>query len=480
MGTIWVREFTGGLDARRVAETSPGGTLIRAVDGHINRGGEFEQRADFVEHWTAPPNTCVGFAATPTGRVVFGHLPTPPAGLPSDISYQQLEHPTGEALVNVPFFTLFKGKVQAVGEFADGSRYMFYDGARVTDASAPPNLSGSENPTALLTFQQKVYSAAGPVLYFSAVGDSTDFGAGAGVGDGFIDMSTHANGAENLTGVVRYYEYVAVFASRVIQIWFFDPDPALSRQSQVLNNTGTIAPRSVTQFGDGDVFYLDRDGVRSLRARDSSNSAATTDIGSPIDPLVISALETSAPGVAEKAIGLIEPRDGRFWLSIGDTIYVFSFFSSSKVSAWTQYKPGFVVDHMFVSDDRVWLRSGDKFYVYGGTGDTYQYSENVNAEAWLPYLDANAPTRSKHVNGIDAAVRGEWEVRLGMDLTNLAASDVMARITETTYNLNRIAAQGDGTHLSLRFKCLAPPSPSRPAVLSAAVIHHDLDAEEDS
>ena len=45
MGTIWIREFTGGLDARRLPETTPGGVLIKGIDGHINRGGEFEQRA---------------------------------------------------------------------------------------------------------------------------------------------------------------------------------------------------------------------------------------------------------------------------------------------------------------------------------------------------------------------------------------------------------------------------------------------------
>ena len=48
MGTVWVREFTGGLDARRLPETTAGGVLIRARNGHISRGGEFEKRAAFA------------------------------------------------------------------------------------------------------------------------------------------------------------------------------------------------------------------------------------------------------------------------------------------------------------------------------------------------------------------------------------------------------------------------------------------------
>ena len=372
MGTIWVREFTGGLDARRLPESSPGGTLILGVDGHITRGGEFEQRADFVAAYTLPTGLTRGLAATPAGLIVFGHQSAPT--LPAGIAYQRLQHPSGEALAGVPYWSQFKGKVQAIGEFSDGSRYMFYDGTRVSDVNAPPNAASSGSPAALLTSGSKMYVASGPNLFFSAVSDSTDYGAGAGTGEGVIVMSTHAEGANALTGLARYDEYIAVFARRVIQIWFADPDPALNRQAQILDNTGAIAPRSVTQFGDGDVFYLDRSGVRSLRARNNTNSAATTDIGSPIDPIVAKKILSVGPTWAGNAIGLIEPRDGRFWLAIKDRIFVFSYFTASKVSAWTEYRPGFDVEDMVVWDERVWLRSGDKVYVYGGLGDQFQYA----------------------------------------------------------------------------------------------------------
>jgi hypothetical protein len=43
MSTIWIKEFIGGLDTRRMPATTPGGVLLRGVDGHITRGGEFEK-----------------------------------------------------------------------------------------------------------------------------------------------------------------------------------------------------------------------------------------------------------------------------------------------------------------------------------------------------------------------------------------------------------------------------------------------------
>lgn len=479
MGSIWVREFSGGLDLRKLPETTPGGALIRAIDCHINRGGEIEQRADFVLHATLPEGT-KGFAAKPDGLVVFGHQGSAPAGMPSDIAYQQLAHPGGEALADVPYWHRYKGAVQAVGEYVDGSRHVFDDGTRISDAQAPPNLSGSSPPDILLTNAQKLFVAAGPDLFFSAVGDNTDFGAGAGTGQGFISMSTHAEGATKLTGLALYDEYVAVFSRRVVQIWVFDPDPALSTQAQVLNNTGNLAPRALTQFGDGDLFYLSRSGIRSLRARDSSNSAATTDIGSPIDDLVTELLDALSTDQVTSAIGAIEPRTGRFWMAIGERILVFSFFSQSNVSSWSEYRPGFTVEHMFEWDDRIWIRSGDSIYSYGGTGAAPQFSSDVEAEVWLPYLDGDDPTRAKTLTGIDAAVRGTWEVRVGMDPNVPDASDKIATITRTTYNVDRIDAVGEGTHFSPRFTCKAPESATKPGRLSAAVLHYESDAEEDS
>jgi hypothetical protein len=452
---------------------------MRARDAHLTRGKEFEQRADFIQVYTLPAALTKSMAAVTGGLIVFGHQ-TDPGTLPAGVSYQRLQHPNGEALARVPFWTRYKGKVYAIGEFADGTRHLFYDGARVTDANAPPQAAGSGVPAVLLTAVEKMFVGSGENLFFSAIAASTDFGAGAGVGEGVIVMSTHAQGSEELTGLARYDEYVAVFGRRVIQTWFIDPDPTLSKQAQVLEETGCIAPRAVTQFGDGDVFYLDRSGIRSLRARDSSNSAATSDIGSPIDPLVIAQIDTLGETAAANAIGLIEPRDGRFWLILNDTIYVFSYFASAKVSAWTEYKPGFPITDALVWRDRVWLRSGDKIYVYGSLPEApFQYSDGVG-EAWMPYLDADQPARAKHLTGIDVSVRGTWDIAIATDPNNPNAEDRAGTFDQTTFGLDRVTANGIGNHISVRFRAKRPESATLPAKLGSVLLHFERDDEEDS
>lgn len=480
MGTIWIREFRGGLDARRLPETLAGGTLLRARDGHINRGGEVEQRSVFVPQYTLVPQTTKGLAATSDGLYVFGHQAAAPAGHPAGVNYMQLAHPSGEALADVPYVEKFKGALSVIGSFADGVSYLFHDGTRVTDVNAPPNTPGQEIPTALLTTNEKSYVTAGPNLFNSAVAAPLDFGAGAGAGSAVIDMSTHSEGAALLTAISRYDNAAAVFSRNVIQIVYLDPDPALTRPQQELRNTGTLAARSVTQFGDGDIFYLDRSGVRSLRARDSSNNAATTDIGSAIDPLLRNIMDGLTEDDIKRAVGIIEPRDGRFWLALNDVIYVLSYFTATKVSAWTEYRPGFRIDQMLVEDDVVWVRSGDTIYSFGDANGRPVYSDAVQPEIWTPYLDADEPFRSKNISGVDAAVRGTWELALAFDPENDLAEDTIADVTGTTYGQERIPAEGHATHISLRVRCKAPPSSTEPGVFSSATIHFDRDPVEDS
>ena len=217
MGKVWVREFTGGLDARRLPENVAGGTLIRAKDGHINRGGEFEQRAAFVQFVTLPEG-CKGLAATPTSLVTFGSATT--LAVPTGVIYKQLSIPGGHALQRVLSATLYKGKLFVTARFADGSTHNFYDGARVTDYVA-----GATPGSFALTVQKKVYVTSGPNLLFSGVDAPTNFNTGSGAG--FIDMSTQARGSETLTALAQYQQYLAVFAGRTVQIEYVDPDPAI-------------------------------------------------------------------------------------------------------------------------------------------------------------------------------------------------------------------------------------------------------------
>jgi hypothetical protein len=573
MGTIWIKEFVGGLDARRLRETTAGGQLIKGQNGHITRGGEFEKRAAFVKAYDLPAGT-VGLAATASSLVVFGKDADP--GVPVGIAYERLDNGDAAPLARVPSWDLYDNRIYAVAQYEDAAIAHFYDETELTDwfdgraryvfdvtggtgggsvssitiggievlgasvswdtdtdttagdivtqintyVSSPEYSAAavgnrvtilaaaagtSQNGLAVVvaatnvlvspasgvmsggasssgTFQpglfvktiiRKMFALSGSIVHFSGLDEPESFNTDT-TGAGFVDMSKEDRLESDLTGLATYNQYVAIFSNRSILVYFFDPDPALTRKSQVLANTGTAYPRTITQFGDADVFYLDATGLRSLRARDSSQAAATSDIGIPVDDIVRNCIEALTGDDVYRVFGVIEPRDGRFWLIIKGKIYVFSYFPGSKVSAWTTYQPGFVVDDVVVFRGKVYLRSGNEVYVYGGTGASLSY-DATEAEAWLPYLDANAPTNEKVWTGVDAAVRGTWTVRAGLEINDEDASDLVATIDATTYSERRIPALGRSTHCSLRFRS----SGTGYAKLGAAVIHFE-DANADS
>lgn len=701
MGVIHVKEMTGGLDARRLPETTPGGVLIRADNGHITRGGEFEARAAFVPEFVLPAGT-VGLAQTETGLLVFGST-TRPAGLSPFVRYQRLQK-GGKVLARIQDWELFSGKVYVVAEFDDGTIAHFYDGVEVAtwqDARATVQLriesgsvtaaqqataqftitggtnevintitsirvSGTEvlgaplvhtgdnettaaavaarinaNPTTprydatasgavviltadragaaangrtiafvttgdftvggatafaggadevvpvvtavsvggirvlrlpvewagsaaatatavaegindlssspeytaisrgntiiihtnqagtsqngrmltytstgpitfstpigttttggtdlgetnflpadvILTVREKLYAGSGTNLHYSAIQGPTYWQAGgtaAGeIGAGFTNIAASNSSSDKIVALARYFDKLAVFTGDTVQTWFIDPDPDLVVQSQVLENTGTDCPRSVTQFGDADIFYLDTSGLRSLRARDSSNAAASTDIGIPIDDILSARLAEMTASERQRVIGLINPGDKRFWLIMGTEIYVYSYYPNSKVNAWTRYeavttigetRTQLDIDDAVTFDRRVFFRAGDTIYCYGGWGRDIVY-DDTPATAWLPLLDANSPAAKKDWRGCDAALAGRWNVSVAYDPTRPEITDQVANFTETTYGLRRIPMNHKSTHVGLRFV-----SRGGPAKLSALVIHFEGKVNED-
>jgi hypothetical protein len=297
------------------------------------------------------------------------------------------------------------------------------------------------------TYKGKEYIGVESTLYFSAINSVTKWDI-YDSGSGFIDMSNNFGGRESLTGAGVYQNSIAVFTERNCQLWFFDPDPTLNSQHQVLDNTGCIAPNSVVSVGAVDLFYLSYNGVRSLQSRENTDSACTNDIGSAIDEIVIKMLSemTADERYASKAI--IEPSDGRYWITVGGRLFVLSYFRGSSILAWSEYVPGFSVDEMVVFKGRVYIRSGQKVYLYGGnSGNQYDNSQIV---VELPYLDANRPAGYKQVVGIDATCEGEWVVQLGFDYTNPSQRDTIAIISQPTFALGRIMATGIGTHIGPR------------------------------
>lgn len=356
--------------------------------------------------------------------------------------------------------------VTVSGTYEVGDRYT------VTLGTSPDDevFGSAGNPQAvgesLLAFKSKLYSTASNTLYFSALGNGTLWNTNQ-TGAGFISMTNQAEGAEDLKAVATYQGYMGVFSRNAVQIWSMDDDETLNTQIQVLPNTGTFAPKSVVSFGDTDVFYLADSGVRSLRARDSSNAAFVSDVGTSIDDLVISTVKPLTDAQKAVALARVEPIDGRYWLVIQGTIFVFSFFPGSKISAWSTYTPGFTISDIAVVNSDIYCRSGDTIYLYGGTdGTTVDTSQCI---ATLPFLDAESPATLKNLLSVDVGAEGEWLVELGTNINEADEFETLGTITDSTFDQPRTGAIGESTHFSLRFTSTAS---AQTAKIGSAVLHY--------
>lgn len=577
MPYLVIENFSAGLDARRHPMMAPVGSLRRADNAFLTRGGELQKRRAFIPWQNLPVGMTKGLAVAQGLAYVFGSDAIP-TSLPSAVRYQQLIHPDGVALQDILSWDVYDGKLYVVAQFVDGSIFHYYDGVRVTDwydgrarchftvdAGHGPDIPTAGDPQSIVlsivvdgidvlaatvawqgdtqataqaivdqintfvsgpeytasrngnvvniatsdpgsvangravtiavandmlitplntvmaggvdttayapgtfvkTIQTKMYSVSGSLFHFSGVEQPTQWNDATGAG--FINMANEDGQSQQLVAMERYYNKVAVFARHTIQIWSIDVDPALNAQSQTLRNTGLLAANSVEQFGDNDVFYLSDSGVRSLRARDSSTAAAVNDIGVPIDELIVARVAEIGPAAVSAACSVVD-MGGRYWLVLGDRVYIFTQFPGSKVAGWTTFSPGMTIDDLVIMQGNlVTARSGDTIYHYGG--DSGEQMDNTLCEIDLPLLFMEKPAHFKTFSAIDVIAEGHWRVYAGFEPLRLDAMELIAEIDAPTPSMQRFSLEGYGTHANIRLQS----DDGKAARLSSFILHYEL------
>lgn len=343
--------------------------------------------------------------------------------------------------------------VTVEGEFEGDSVFSLqtvYEGAQDTNIKIQGRSVGMGR--SCMTFGDKMYSVTQSLLYysgFSGTPPKPDPTAWLdATGSGFINMATQSGASSDLIGLGKYQNAMAVFSRRDTQIWNIDPDPALNARFQVLDGIGAVASRSIHSFGDVDLFFLSDTGVRSLRARDSTNIASAQDVGSPIDPEIIEVLLQNP--LLSRAVGIMDPTTGRYLLSVGGKIYAFSHFPGSQISAWSTYVGLGAFTEFAVAGNRLFALAGDTVYLLGGPSGL-EYDDALETEVWLPFMDAESPATQKSFIGLDIGCEGRWDIYVHPDPANPNVFEYAGSVEGTTFGFQpRFPIGGQGTHFSLR------------------------------
>lgn len=398
---------------------------------------------------------------------------------------------TGSVTTDTP--TAMAGGVDAVsgqaqqttvtisGTFEVGDRFSII----ITEGSAVTKFGADGNPEkqgdTLLTFKGKVHSTASSLLFFCSVNGATLWNRDDtnNPGASFINMAAQDEGSQSLTALAVYQGLLAVFARNTIQIWSIDADPTLNVFLQTLQNTGTRSKNSVISYGDNDVFYLADSGIRSLKARDSSNAAYVSDVGTPIDPLVTAFMDGLTDARVQAAASVLEPIEDRFWIAIGNRIFVFTYFPGAKISAWSYYDTtddiGGDISFFARTTNQLFARSGDVIYLYGGdNNDTYPDDDEVVVTVELPFLSADKPATLKNFSGFDVGCENSWLVELLVDPNDTTVKLSGGVVTGTTYAKDKAAFNHAAPLVAPKLTC----STAGFARLSNLAVHWDGEAED--
>jgi hypothetical protein len=306
------------------------------------------------------------------------------------------------------------------------------------------------------TYKQRMWSVAGTLFMGSKLATPSNWSDTA-TASGYvqIDASNESEGSERLVAVGQYSNYAVVFGRSQIRLYTISTDASEISFYQSLDNTGTFAGRSVLSYGNNDVFYLDPTGIRSIRARDVLNAAYVSDVGTAIDPFVHEHLRDLATDTISRAVSVVEPVDGRYWLAVDDRIYVLSFFPSSKVTAWSYYETTFRIQDMVRDSARLYARGDDdKIYLYGGdSGEEYPGDDEQIASVELPFLSADSPGTQKMLQGMDIAISNEWLVKVLPDPNNEAITQTIGRLYKNSFHEPHIPISGRTSHFALTLEC---------------------------
>jgi hypothetical protein len=205
----------------------------------------------------------------------------------------------------------------------------------------------------------------------------------------------------------------------------------------------------VLAYGDIDVFYLSDSGIRSIRARAPSNAAFINDIGTTIDKYIRDYRNTLTQAQIDGAVATIEPLDGRYMLALGKKIYVLSYFPSSQISGWTVYDVDFEITDFATVDDKLYARSGDVIYLYGG--DDNETYDNSVMKVVMPFITGGKKGTGKQIQGIDISSEGSWYCEALIDPRDLNNKMIFGSIDGVTWDLPSNAGFAYPTHIAPSF-----------------------------
>lgn len=436
MPAITYKEFGGGLDRRLPITVQEADRLWVLRNAYITLGKKIRKRPG-LRRITAGMSGLYGLKAVLTGGVQYlimfkeqGAPYSPPVIYGGPVQMlPQLDPPPsvgGSALVDIRYANYFQGFLYVVAEYANGMfAHHYLDGSGATyvaDANCPN--SGSVTVAA-----SRLFAIEGETVPYSAAGDAEDWTTASDAG--FLPTSLQQDDGSEATAVGTFQDALVVFFAQGGQVWDVAVDPSANKIRKRLQGVGTESPRSLASFAN-DLVFLSSAGFRSMTTTQNTDRIDDTDIGVPVDSLVVADLEAAG---SNEVVGIWLPELGQYWaiFTIGATskVWAYSYSRSSKLACWSEYTFPIKITGIANIGGKVYVRSETEIYVV----DAEQYTDDgteIEVTAQMAFQDAKTPGVLKQFHSADFVFEGTWDVSYLYDPRDQEKETVPQSVTGDT------------------------------------------------
>jgi hypothetical protein len=432
------------MDLRKGASASDSNRLRVLKNAYVTTGWQIARRHGLKHFATLSPGTkglvaALGKLHTFTEVAVVAHANPL-------LQNNVCPHESGYDLTDALQGIAFNGYLYVVTQYSNGSyRHHYLDGTsppRVTDVNCPQTSS-------IAKAASKIFAVAGDVVRFCATNDPRDWTTTSDAG--YLPTGLQIGGTPNALAVGTYRSRLAVFSLDATQTWDVDPDPAVMKISQVIDNLGTRYPLSVVNVGN-DVYFLADAGFRSITTQEFTDNLQDVDIGSPIDSFVTDYALTNGLATVPSAVrGIYFQGGGQYIVAHYTRMFVFTYSRTAKVAAWSYYDFGRSIDALAELDGTLYIRSGDD--VFSLDGDTHDDAgETFETEVLLPYMNLKTPGALKQMWGIDLVMDGGADVSVLYDPRDPLEETVVLEASDDTTPGETLSVQACGPSFAVRFR----------------------------
>jgi hypothetical protein len=426
MPAITYKEFGGGLDRRLPINVQDANRLWVLKNAYITAGMKIAKRPG-LRLVSDMLSGSVGLETLGGGLCVFapiGSTFVPPTGVGvlNLSNYSPLELTT--TLVDVLAAQMFQSHPYVVAVHytrvpnppsppgqasVGGSSFRNVIRHHYIDGTTPTYISDTNCPhgASITKAADRIFTIGDDVVSYCAVGAARDWTTASDAG--FLPASRQQDTTADPTAVGTFEDALVVAFADGSQVWDVAVDPSANQFRRKMDGVGTTHPQSMAGFYR-DLVFASPFGVRSMSVQENVERIDETDVGVPIDKLVVPAQTLHEQITTRPVLGVWVQQLGQYWLVYASSdstsrVFAYSFSRSSKLACWSEYTFPILITGMATKAGKVYVRSATSLYELTDT----QYTDAgtlIDVDVQMAYQDAKLPGVEKMFYGADYVFSG--------------------------------------------------------------------------